>query len=486
MTPAALIWICLLIPLVTAAIVFAFGKNPNLRDGLMVACAATLFPTVLSLWSSAEPGGTIYPLVELFPGVPLAFTVEPLGLLFALVASALWPVTAVYGVGYLRGHHEHDQTRFFVWFSTAISATLGVAFSANLLTLFVCYEALTLTTWPLVTHHQDEEARNAGRIYLGILLTTSVCFLLLGIGWVWVLAGTLDFTPGGVLDGRVDEVTAMGLLALFAFGIGKAGLMPFHRWLPAAMVAPTPVSALLHAVAVVKAGVFSVLKVVVYIFGLDFLTRTGASVWLMYVAAWTILAASFIALYKDNLKERLAYSTIGQLAYIVLGAALANPAGVVGGSLHIAMHAFGKITLFFCAGAIFVATHKKKVSELQGLGRVMPLTFGAFTVGAISVIGLPPMGGSWSKLLLVTGAAGAGQPLLVGVLMLSSLLNVFYLMDVVAKAFFLPPLEDLEAHGYQEASPLTLAPPLLTAACCVLLFFFVEPLYLLLRPLGEV
>ncbi|MCB9664067.1 MAG: monovalent cation/H+ antiporter subunit D family protein [Alphaproteobacteria bacterium] len=449
----------------------------------MVALGALLAPLLATLVPAVAAGGRPrLELVELAPGVPLVFELEPLGLVYALVAASLWPVTALYGVGYLRGHHEHHQTRFFVFFSASISAALGIAFAGNLATLFVFYEVLSLSTWPLVTHHQDEEARRAGRVYLGILMSTSIGLLLLAIVWTWSATGELAFRPGGILDGHVDDGLLPVLLGLYAFGAAKAGLMPVHRWLPNAMVAPTPVSALLHAVAVVKAGVFTILKVVIYVFGLDLLTRTGASIWLMWAAAFTILAASLVALTKDHLKERLAYSTIGQLAYIVLGAALATPDGLLGGGLHIVMHAAGKITLFFCAGAIMVATHRKKVSELVGLGRYMPWTFAAFFVGSLSVIGLPPAGGSWSKWFLGTGALQAHQPALVAVLMISSLLNIAYLMDVVGKAFFLPPPDTTVRAGYREASTLTLVPPLITAGLSLLLFLGGAQVVELLRP----
>ena len=230
-----------------------------------------------------------------------------------------------------------------------------------------------------------------------------------------MLTGQMDFTAGGILAGKIDDGMLAILLALFAFGIGKAALMPFHRWLPAAMVAPTPVSALLHAVAVVKAGVFSMLKIGVYIFGIDNLAATGASTWLMWLAAFSILAASIIAVQQDNLKRRLAYSTVSQLSYITLGVALASSMGAIGGAMHIVTHAFGKITLFMCAGAIYVATHKTEISQMRGLGRAMPFTFIAFGIGALSIIGLPPLGGSWSKWLLMVGAADANQQIMIGV-----------------------------------------------------------------------
>ena len=337
---------------------------------------------------------------------------------------------------------------------------------------------LTLSTYPLVTHHGTEAAKRAGRTYLGILMGTSIVGLLMAILWTWQLAGTLEFKPGGILDGHVDPLTAGLLLALFAFGTGKAALMPLHRWLPAAMVAPTPVSALLHAVAVVKAGVFTILKVGVYIFGTDLLSRGGSSVWLMYVAGGTLLTASLVALTRDNLKERLAYSTISQLAYIVLGISLATESGVIGSGMHIVMHAFGKITLFFCAGALLIGAHKTRVSELDGLGRRMPWTFAAFAIGSLSVIGLPPVGGCWSKWFLALGTVEAGQWPLLAALMVSSLLNIAYLAPIPLRAFLCDPADvdrDVSAGG--EAPLACVIPLCLTAAGCVVLFFNADPIY---------
>ena len=325
----------------------------------------------------------------------------------------------------------------------------------------------------------------AGRVYLGVLLSTSVGILLLALIWTWSIAGTLEFRTGGILAGKADDNVVGILLALYAFGTGKAALMPFHRWLPAAMVAPTPVSALLHAVAVVKAGVFTIMKVVVYVFGIDLLSRTQVSVWLMYVAAATVLIASLVALTKDNLKARLAYSTISQLAYVVLGAALANRWGVIGGSMHIAMHAFGKITLFFCAGAIAVASHKTEISDMRGIGRSMPVTTFAFFIGSLSVIGLPPLGGSWSKWYLTLGAAEAHQPILIAVLMISFLLNVAYLMPVVVRGFFTPPGTAPTKVAIKEAPMLCVIPLCITAAGCLALFFFADEIYRLLMPIVE-
>jgi len=424
-----------------------------------------------------------FELVQVFPGLALAFQVEPLGLLFALVASSLWIVTSLYSIGYMRAHGERDQTRYYVCFAVAISAAVGVAFARNLLTLFSFYEVLTLSTYPLVTHHRTPEAMRAGRVYLGILLSTSVILLLMAVVLTWSVTGTLEFRPGGILDGRAGDGFLVLLLALFVFGTGKAAVMPFHRWLPAAMVAPTPVSALLHAVAVVKAGVFTVMKIVVYIFGIDLLARQQISIWLMYVAGATVLIASLVALRKDNLKARLAYSTVSQLSYIVLGAALANPWSILGGSMHIAMHAFGKITLFFCAGAFYVTAHKTEVSEMRGIGRTMPITLFAFLIGSLSVIGLPPMGGSWSKWYLALGAVEAHQLVFVAVLMISSLLNVAYLMPVVARGFFSSNGQTEGPNRIHEAPLFCLVPLCFTAVACVLLFFFADDLYRLILPI---
>lgn len=434
--------------------------------------AAALFVIVLflsiSVFGGARPEVT---LIEIMPGMAVAFAVEPLGMLFALVASSLWIVNSAYSVGYMRGNDEPRQTVFYVCFAVALASTMGIAFAGNLFTLFIFYEVLTLSTYPLVAHHGDAEARRGARTYLVILLGTSIVLLLPAIIWTWTLTGTLDFVPGGILAGHASPLITTILLGLFAFGVGKAALMPFHRWLPSAMVAPTPVSALLHAVAVVKAGVFTVLKIVVYIFGPGHLQSTGASEWLVYVAAFSVLAASIVALTQNNLKARLAYSTVSQLGYVVLGAALATPLALVGAAMHIVMHAAGKITLFFCAGAIYTAQHKKEIPELDGIGRLMPLTMAAFFIGALSVTGLPPFGGAWSKLYLALGGLEAGHWFVVAVLMLSSLLNVAYLLPIVGRAFFRPGTEP-QATVVKEAPGFCVVPLCITAALCFVLFFF--------------
>ena len=292
------------LPLLAMLLIFATGAFPNLRDTLTLVVSSALFWVVCQLATLVFNGHQpVWSLGELVPGFEIAFRIEPLGMLFALVASGLWILTTIYAIGYMRGHHEKNQTRFFACFAIAIFAAIAAAYSANLLTLFFAYELMTVSTYPLVTHHGTEAAKRGGRVYLGILISTSIAFLLLAIVWTWGVTDTLEFTKGGILgtayaEGKINDWQLGLLLALFAFGIGKAALMPFHRWLPAAMVAPTPVSALLHAVAVVKVGVFSVLKVAIYIFGIDLIRDTHIGDWLCYLAGATILLASLVAMTK--------------------------------------------------------------------------------------------------------------------------------------------------------------------------------------------
>ncbi|NCA69578.1 MAG: monovalent cation/H+ antiporter subunit D family protein, partial [Sphingobacteriia bacterium] len=356
-------------------------------------------------------------------------------------------------------------------FALSIWATLGLAFSANLVTLFIFYEILTLSTYPLVTHKGDQAAQQGGRTYLGLLIATSIGLLLPAIVWTWALTGTTDFVPGGILAGTLEGPLLGLLLGLFMFGIGKAALMPLHRWLPAAMVAPTPVSALLHAVAVVKAGVFSILKVILYIFGIETLSGESWAEWLLYVASLTIILASLIALRQDNLKKRLAYSTVSQLAYVTLGAAILAPISAIGAAMHIAAHAFGKITLFFAAGAIYTAAHKTEISQLQGIGWRMPWTMGAFAIGALSMIGVPPAAGFLSKWYLLLGAFETDRILVVMVIILSTLLNAAYFLPILVRAFSPPDPAAPPAHHGEAPRPILIALTA-TATLTILLFFF--------------
>lgn len=478
MNPETLIIIILLLPLLGAIGIVATRHHPNLREGVTLITATLVAILVVMIVSQFMDGREFaLTLTEPMPGLSIAFKIEALGMLFALIVGLLWLVTSVYAIGYMRSHNEENQTRFYVAFAVAITCTLGIAFSDNLFTLFLFYELLTLSTYPLVTHSGTADAKKAGRVYLGILLGTSIGLFLLAILITWFVSGTVTFQQGGVLAGKLDPAWAGLLYALFLFGIGKAALMPFHRWLPAAMVAPTPVSALLHAVAVVKAGVFTLLKVTIYIFGSDFILSNNVTGGLIWVAAVTILFASMIAMSKDNLKARLAYSTISQLSYIALGAMLATKSGFIGASMHIAMHAFSKITLFFAAGAVLVVTHKKLISEMNGLGRAMPVTFAAFLIGTLSIIGLPPFGGMWSKWYLGLGVVETTQLLLLMVLMISSLLNIAYLLPIPIRAFFSKPASGEHYTEIKEAPKMILFAMMITSSACVILFFYPDPFY---------
>ncbi|MEM8953528.1 MAG: monovalent cation/H+ antiporter subunit D family protein [Verrucomicrobiota bacterium] len=475
------LWACLASLVAVVPIVW-FGKRgmANAREGATLAAGVVKFGLVLSMLPLVLGGEVVEcTLVEITPGLALAFRVDGLGMLFGLVASGLWIVTSVYAAGYMRGSKEHAQTRFAAFFAISLSATLGVAFSANLLTMYVFYEMLSLATFPLVTHHQDKEARTGGRTYLTYLLGSSIGFALPAMIFTYVRSGgNLDFSMAGVLAGTVTGGEGLVLLLLFVFGFAKCGLMPLHSWLPGAMVAPTPVSALLHAVAVVKVGVFCVIRVVTGIFGVDFLRELDVAVVLSWIAAFTVVTSSLIALTQDNLKRRLAFSTVGQLAYIVLGVSLLTPLGVTGSALHIAAHAFGKITLFFCAGAIFVATGKKYVSQLEGLGKKMPFTMTAFLLGSLSVIGLPPTLGLLSKFYLVMGTLQAEQPWLLVVFLVSTILNAAYFLPVVYRAFFPSPKvgggrpEKFSWAAVEEA-PLACVIPLCVTAGLAVMFFVV-------------
>ncbi len=477
-TLESMLQLSIVLPLLATVGIAVTGRNPNLREGVTIITSLVLLYFVINLYQGVINGENIHvQWWELLPGLQLSFTIEPLGMLFALVASFLWPITTLYAIGYMRSHNEANQTRFYSCFAIAISSVMGIAFAGNLFTLFIFYEVLTLSTYPLVTHAGTEEAKKGGRIYLGILLSTSIAFFLMAIISTWFVAGTLDFKPGGVFDAGANLTVVSIILVLFIFGIGKAAIMPFHRWLPAAMVAPTPVSALLHAVAVVKAGVFTVLKVCVFIFGIDLLRVLPSTQFLLYLAGATVLLASLIAMRQDNLKKRLAYSTVSQLGYITIGALLASPMGVIGSSMHIAMHAFGKITLFFCAGAILVAAHKSNISQMRGLGRQMPITMAAFLIGSLSIIGVPPGGGTWGKWFLLMGSMEAQQWILMAILMISSLLNIAYLLPLPVRAFFPGDKAPENNTGIKEAPLPSLIALSVTAVGCVVLFIYPQPLY---------
>jgi multicomponent Na+:H+ antiporter subunit D len=445
--------------------------SANLRETITLLTSVALIATVWSLlpgiFDGNRPGVVI---TETLPGISIAFAVEPLGMMFAALASGLWLINSIYSIGYMRGNREKHQTRFYVMFAVSLAATTGIAFSANLFTLFLFYEMLTLATYPLVAHKGDAATIRSARVYLGILIFASIGLLLPAIVWTYQIAGTGDFTPGGILAGRLDGPQVGLLLALFVFGTAKAALMPVHRWLPAAMVAPTPVSALLHAVAVVKAGVFVITKVIVYVFGIDFLFAEPSSGWLPYAAAFTIIAASLVALRQQNLKRLLAYSTIGQLSYVVMASAILKPLAEVGAAIHMVAHAFGKITLFFAAGAIYTASKKTEIGQLRGIGRRMPLTMTAFTIGALSMIGVPPTGGFVSKWYILAGAFQADDYLALATVILSTALNAAYFLPIVYAAWF---GRDQTPAGQEHGEAPAAAVLALTVTALLTLAFFV-------------
>lgn len=483
--PVPGLWVLPLIPLLAAVLIPCVGRWPQVREavsllaGLLLALAAVPLLAALVNQQSVATESLTW-----LPGLDLRLEAEPLGGIFTAVAAFLWPIATLYSIGYMRGNNEPRQTVFYVCFAVALASTMGIALSGNLVTLFIFYELLTFSTYPLVTHKGDAASLRAGRVYLGLLVGGSLGLLLPAIVWSHLLAGHSNFVAGGLLPNDLSAGVTGLLLGMYAFGIGKAALMPIHAWLPAAMVAPTPVSALLHAVAVVKAGVFCLLKVMIYVFGLDLLQEHASTDWLLYVACVTTVTASAIALAQDNLKRRLAFSTIGQLAYVSIAAALFTPASMLGGGLHIAGHAFGKITLFFAAGAIYTAAHKTLISQLKGIGRQMPITMTAFTIGSLSMIGLPPTAGFVSKWHIVQAAGSAGAWFALVAMVLSTLLTAGYFLPIVQTAFARPDdPADLEKHG-EAPWPICLA-MILTSALVLGMFVLPGPVLALARQLVE-
>ncbi len=461
------------VSLLGVAFIVATRKSPNIREGCSLAAATLKFLIVFSMIPTVLAGNTLhYTLLSLTSDsvLSIAFRVDAMGLLFAIIASFLWILTTFYSIGYMRSLKEHAQTRYYICFALTLSSTIGVAFSANLLTLYLFYELVGFFAYPLVVHNETKEAFAKGNKYLFYLFVMAKFFLLAAF-LSYALSGTLDFKPNGVFPPDADPTLLTIAFFLFVVGIGaKGAIMPFHSWLPAAMIAPTPVSALLHAVAVVKVGVFAMLRVGLDTFGLEKLKELGVGTPVVFLVCFTIVAASVIALTRDNLKARLAYSTISQLSYIILGMVLLTASGVTGGVLHLANHAFSKITLFFCAGAIFVASGKTKVSELNGIGKQMPFTMAAFAIGSLSLIAFPPFAGFISKWYLVLGSIEAGQYFAVAALVTSSILNACYFLPIVYAAFFkdLPPGEKVERR---EAPAMMLVPLIITAIGTLVLFF---------------
>ncbi|OGS94980.1 MAG: cation:proton antiporter [Gallionellales bacterium RIFCSPLOWO2_12_FULL_57_18] len=472
--------LAVLVSAIAAVLVMLSYRRPNLREGWSLGAGVIKFLIVVSMTPVILSGGIIqYTVFKILPGVELAFKVDGIGLLFATTSSFLWIITTVYSMGYMRTLEEHAQTRYYTCFAIALSSAMGVAFAGNLFTLFFFYEILSLCTLPLVIHNEGAKDWDAGRKYLLYLVGASSSILLGAIILTYTLTGTLDFNKAGMFSGlTATTFSGMEIATLltvmyfmFLYGFAKAGLMPMHNWLPSAMVAPTPVSALLHAVAVVKVGAFCIVRLVTDVFGVPLMQNLHLGDYTAIIASITILASSAYALTQDNLKMRLAYSTVSQLSYIVLGVALLTGNGIIGGIIHIVNHAVTKITLFFCAGSIYVASHKTNISQMSGIARKMPWTIAAFTIASLSIIGVPLFAGFITKWHIAIGTIETKSWVLLGVLLTSSLLNVAYFAPVVYKAVFGTPPEDGH-EGISEAPLKVLVPLLITAAGTVVLGIF--------------
>ncbi len=473
--------IALLIPLIATVGVMFRGDNENIRESISSISSIFLLLIVGSMIPAVLKGNTLFfHMFTILPGVTIALRADAMSMIFALVASSLWTIAVFYSMGYMRSLKEHAQTRFNACFALAIFGAIGVAFSDNLFTMYLFYEIVSICTYPLVAHHQDEEGYSGGRKYIIYLTTTAKAFLLPAMILIYVLTGTLDFAPNistGIFPPDVNKTLVIMLYIFCIFGFAKNGIMPFHHWLPGAMVAPTPVSALLHAVAVVKVGVFCTTRVMLYVFGTDTMHALNLGIPTAYFVSITVLVASIIALSKDNLKARLAYSTVSQLSYIILGVALLTDPGIQGGLIHIVNHGFSKITLFFCAGAIYVVSHKKNISDMGGLGKTMPYTFAAFGIASLSMIGAPPVAGFITKWNLLIGSVEAHQIGILLILIASTMLNAAYFAPITYKAFFGKRPAGEKFEGIKEA-PLSMLIPILIA-CGVSVIIGIFPNFML-------
>lgn len=488
MVPSIKPLLAVICPMIAAPGIFLLRKHANIREVVTLLAAVIQFAIIISMAPAIIEGSVLaFRIIDIGAGIELGYRVDAFGLIFAITSSFLWILVSLYSIGYMRALAEHAQTRYYFMFALAIFSAVSIALSENLVTFYIFYEALTLSTYWLVAHHEDKEAFAATRKYL-VYLLSSGWFLFAAVVLTYAVTGTTRFADGGILNAAsASNSTLIVLFVLFALGSIKAAWMPFHSWLPSAMVAPTPVSALLHAVAVVKAGVFGFVRIVCHVFGIELIGALGVGLWLGAVASITMILGSFFAIGEDNLKRRLAFSTISQLSYILFGVALLSPFGVKGAMVHIPFHGFMKITLFLCAGAIMVVTGKKEISQMAGIGKQMPVTMLAFTIGALGMCGAPPVSGFISKWYLGLGTIQAGTIIFLIVILVSSLLDVVYFFPIVKTAFFDTPAEVSAASGgkilrMEMQNPLYLfmvMPLALTAAFSVIFFFFPDAFHLL-------
>ncbi len=461
-----------ILPALGAVIISRIPEKSSKARNLtaLISVSATFLVVVAILVHSLRGQLVEFTLLRFMPGLELIFRVDPLGIVFGITASLLWIFAIVYSIGYMA--KQPKQRRYFLCFVISMSATMGVAFAGNLFTMYIFFEYLTLATYPLVIHSQTDEATRSGIKYI------AYCFgggglILFSLIILQGLVGHVSFAPGGILAGTGGEPRFLLTIIFFAVIIGfgtKGAIMPFHSWLPAAMVAPAPVSSLLHAVAVVKSGIFGMTRVLYFIYGPEMLTQLNVVNYLAVMVCFTIVVGSILALRHTVFKMRLAYSTISQLGYITLGALMLTPVGLFGGIIHIMNHAMLKITLFFCAGAVIKVTGKTDVRELRGIGKRMPITMIAFAIGGLGLIGILPISGYLSKFYLLTGALDADRLVFVGILLFSSLLNSMYYLPIVINAFFLE--GEFEKPKDLEAPLTMLVPIILLAIICVGLGLF--------------
>ncbi|AUO54560.1 proton-conducting transporter transmembrane domain-containing protein [Ehrlichia canis] len=462
----------ILLPFISAIMILMLKKIKYSQEIISIISSCILFYMAFETYKFyTKHDSELY--IELYefinPKIYIAFKAEILSMIFSLLASFLWIITTIYSISYMKNNDNNNkkQPLFYSCFAISIGCTMGIAFSANLLTLFIFYELLTISTYPLITYYINDQSKISGRYYIGILLGTSMLLFLPAIIITYNISGTLDFTTNGILPDNISNTLLITLLLLFTYGIGKAALMPIHSWLPQAMVAPTPVSALLHAVAVVKSGVFTIIKILLYIIGLKNLNtfiQEHHNI-LMYISGATIILASLIAIKQTNLKKLLAYSTISQLSYIVIAASLCTEYAIKVSMFQMISHAFAKITLFFTAGAIYTKTGKKYLHELHGIGMSMPITMIAFSIGAIAMIGIPPAPTFYGKFFIISEALQQKNFLVISILILSTVLNTMYFIPIIYNAF-----STSYSFKYAEAPLPMLIAIIITAICTLLLF----------------
>ncbi|MAT22671.1 MAG: cation:proton antiporter [Rhodobiaceae bacterium] len=465
----------ILIPIFLAILIKITWEVQQLRYPILLSGPILALLSVYKIQENSEFFSFSINIFDIFPNIGISLGLEPISFVFIIMVNSLWLVATLYSYGYMRTNNEKRLGNFFSFFAIAIGCANGAALSSNLLTLFIFYELLTVSTYPLVTHKGDEQSKQSGRKYLLILLGTSLCFFLPAMGYVYFLSGNLDFVSGGLLTTtlsgmEVNNIAISILLVLFIFGISKAAVMPFHSWLPAAMVAPTPVSALLHAVAVVKVGVFSIIKVLVYIFGLDILLGLFTVDLMIYICGFTIITTSVIALKQDNLKKLLAYSTISQLSYVIIAILILTPSAIIAASMHLVAHAVSKITLFFAAGAIYSSTGYTKISEMDGIGKKLKVVSIAFTLGAMSLVGIPLLVGFTSKWYIVQSSVEVGQWFILLIITTSTLLNIGYFTPIIYKFFFKNELKEVSFKTLPRDISLSII-----ICCALMVILFLQP-----------